>query len=432
MSQEPRRSSRPSSVIKREELEGKLSKRKAESEIKVLYARSKALETLRRQELELFEEEATRLSELVDRLYDESDPDKTSNPDKSLEWDSDDCTTSPSFVTIDTSEVSPTVQEIIEDILNSSVTQQGGDEEVVPSEEAVKVNRRNTSTDNNFLASSPVVRERPVVFHWPPRFPSQEPEDYNLFYPPVQPRLPEELEVEEEVFEEVEQEQAGTMDPTVYAAKHRVIKLAAKKVHDIKKSFVANDVTSMDIQNYESRLKEIRDKLHSYDDAVADLIVDLDENNEEDKVNIDSLEAQQAQLLEEVKTNEKEVKEKVKSLLDAQPLTKAEQENIDLQRKKLQLVEKKEEDEKILKAKKAEITMKDLSSKVASLMDSVKEVKAAKDLSDQEIKHLLPETKKWETKVEELVASRVKFNIELFGLNTAFKEKLVKEYKDKH
>ena len=115
MSQEPRRSSRPSSVIKREELEGKLSKRKAESEIKVLNARSKALETVRRQEIEIFEEEATRLSELVDRLYDEGDPDKTSDPDKSLEWDSNDCTTSPSFVTIDTSEVSPTVQEIIED-----------------------------------------------------------------------------------------------------------------------------------------------------------------------------------------------------------------------------------------------------------------------------------------------------------------------------
>ena len=430
MSQEPRRSSRPSSVIKREELEGKLSKRKAESEIKVLNARSKALETVRRQEIEIFEEEATRLSELVDRLYDEGDPDKTSDPDKSLEWDSNDCTTSPSFVTIDTSEVSPTVQEIIEDILNSSVTQQGGDEEVSPSEETDKVNRRNTSTDNNFLASSPVAR--PVVFHWPPRFPSQEPEDYNFFYPPVQPRLPEELEVEEEVFEEVEQEQAGTMDPTVYAAKHRVIKLAAKKVHDIKKSFNANDVTSMDIQNYESRLKEIRDKLHSYDDAVADLIVDLDENDENDKVNIDSLEVQQAQLLEEVKTNEKEVKEKVKSLLDAQPLTKAEQENIDLQRKKLQLVEKKEEDEKILKSKKAEITMKDLSSKIASLMDSVKEVKAAKNLSDQEIKHILPETKKWETKVEELTASRVKLDIELLGLSTdaLVKEKLDKDYEE--
>ena len=61
MSQETRKSSRPSSVIKREELEEKLAKRKAETEIKVLGSRSKALEAAHRQELTLFEEEAKRL-----------------------------------------------------------------------------------------------------------------------------------------------------------------------------------------------------------------------------------------------------------------------------------------------------------------------------------------------------------------------------------
>ena len=55
MSQEPRRSSRPSSVIKSAELEEKLAKRKAEAEIKVLDTRSKALKTVRRQELEIFQ-----------------------------------------------------------------------------------------------------------------------------------------------------------------------------------------------------------------------------------------------------------------------------------------------------------------------------------------------------------------------------------------
>ena len=128
MSQEPRRSSRPSSVIKRGELEEKLAKRKAEAEIKVLVTRSKALETARRQELEIFQEEARRLSESVDRILDDKDPDNNSDPEQSLEWDSDECNTSPSFVTIDSSkEVSPTVLEIIDDILNSSVTQ--GEEE---------------------------------------------------------------------------------------------------------------------------------------------------------------------------------------------------------------------------------------------------------------------------------------------------------------
>ena len=119
MSQESRKSSRPSSLIKREELEEKLAKRKAEAEIKVLKSRSRALETARREELESFEKEAIRLSEFVDRLFNDSDPDRSSNPNQSLEWDSDECSTSPSFVTIGSSLVFPLVQEFIHDILNS-------------------------------------------------------------------------------------------------------------------------------------------------------------------------------------------------------------------------------------------------------------------------------------------------------------------------
>ena len=433
MSQEPRRSSRPSSVIKSSELEEKLAKRKAEAEIKVLDSRSKALETVRRQELEVFQEEARELSESVDRILDDKDPDNNSDPDQSLEWDSDECNTSPSFVTIDSSkEVSPTVLEIIDDILNSSVTQ-GEEENLVPAEDANQVIRRNTSTDNNFLASSPVDRDRPVHFNWPPRYPSQEPEDYsNLYYPPLQPRLVREnIEVEEEVFEAIVEEQSGTMDLAEYEARYRVIKLAAKKVQGVKKLFLATDVASIHLHTYESRLKEIREELKVFNGVVDELIVDLDENNADDKVRITSLENYQANLLEEVKTNEREVAEKVKVLMDAQPLTKAEVEQLDLQRKKLQLAEKKEEEEKILKNKKAEIAIVDLSSKIANLLDVVKEVKAAKDLSDQEIKHILPEAKKWEVDFKELTASKVKLDMDFVGLNTdaAVVKKLEEDYK---
>ena len=167
MSQDPRRSSRSSSVIKHEELERKLAIRNSDAEIKALKSRSKALETVHRQELNSFEEEARRLSEFVDRVYGESDPDNNSNHNQSLEWDSDECTSSPSFVTINTSEVSPTVLKVIEDILNSSATE-GEEENLVPNAEA---SRRTTSTDNNFLASSPVANHRPsepAPFIWPP------------------------------------------------------------------------------------------------------------------------------------------------------------------------------------------------------------------------------------------------------------------------
>ena len=228
MSQETRKSSRPSSVIRREELEAKLARRKEETEIKALRSRSKSLETVRRHELEIFEEEARRLSEFVDNIIDESDPDDNSNSNKSLEWDSDDNVTSPSFITIDSfHEVSPTVQEIIEDILNSSVSR--GEEELVPSKAAAKSIRRNTSTDDNFLASSPARTQGPVHFVWPPRFPSQEPEDYSQFYyPPLQLR-PQGITEAEEVFETDQEEQLVTMDPADYQIRNRVIKIAAKK-----------------------------------------------------------------------------------------------------------------------------------------------------------------------------------------------------------
>ena len=189
MSQESRKSSRPSSVIKREELEEKLAKRKAEAELKVLKSRSRALENTRREELESFNREANELSELVDEVFDDSDSDKSSKSNQSLEWDSNECSTSPSFVTIESSLISPIVQEIIGDILNSSVNQgeaEGEGEDIVPPEEAAKAQRRKTSTDDNFLSSSPVDRDRQVHFNWPPRYPSQEPEDYSdLHYPPL-------------------------------------------------------------------------------------------------------------------------------------------------------------------------------------------------------------------------------------------------------
>ena len=141
MSQESRKSSRPSSVIKREELEEKLAIRKAKAELKVLKSRSRALENTRREELVSFEIEARRLSELVDEVFDDSDSDKSSSPNQSLEWDSDKCSTSPSFVTIESSLVSPLVEEIIGDILNSPVNQ-GEEEDIVPPKKSCKSTKK--------------------------------------------------------------------------------------------------------------------------------------------------------------------------------------------------------------------------------------------------------------------------------------------------
>ena len=173
MSQEPtRKSKRTKTVNKRLKLEEKLEARKVEAEIRNLKSRSKKLKNLQVQELDLYVEEAKKLSELLDRFHpDEPVPDNLRGlNDQSLEWDNNEDTTSPSFVNL-----SPArdIEEIIQNILQSSPEENPISRERFERE----IQRRKTSTDNDFLESSPVENPNKNLFQWPPRFPSQEPED---------------------------------------------------------------------------------------------------------------------------------------------------------------------------------------------------------------------------------------------------------------
>ena len=62
-----RKSERSSTAKKTKELEDKLDKRNKEAEIKKQKSRSKEISKLHQQELNLFTDEARRLSESVDR-----------------------------------------------------------------------------------------------------------------------------------------------------------------------------------------------------------------------------------------------------------------------------------------------------------------------------------------------------------------------------
>ena len=133
------------------------------------------------------------------------------------------------------------------------------------------------------------------------------------------------------------------MDETLYKARVRAVKLAGRKVKDVNKGFLAQNLTAIHVPEYKDRLKEIRDKLDAYDDAASDVIVDLDEADATDKQRKVKLEADQEILLQEVLANEKEVQTKIKELMESIPLTKSEQESLDLKRKQLQIAEKREE-----------------------------------------------------------------------------------------
>ena len=114
-----RLSTRTLSVNKRKLLEAKLKERRVKADLKLQKARSKALKDLQNKELQVFTEEAFRLSDIVDRFeLSENLVDADMVSQESLEWDHLD--EDPSFLTA-TSKSS--VDEIIEEILSSSPTE---------------------------------------------------------------------------------------------------------------------------------------------------------------------------------------------------------------------------------------------------------------------------------------------------------------------
>ena len=76
-----------------------------------------------------------------------------------------------------------------------------------------------------------------------------------------------------------------------------------------------------------------------FDDVAIELICDLDKLDATDQPRIKALEKQQEDLLKEVVSNEKQVLEKIKELLAAQPLGQGNRENLALRKKQMYLEE---------------------------------------------------------------------------------------------
>ena len=110
-----RLSNRTSAVTKRRLLEEKVEKRKVEAEIRIQKLKSRNLQNLHDQELQSFTEEAKRLSQIVDTNILLSSDSENNSGNQSLDWDSNEEATSPSFIK-DTRESDVAVDEIIQNI----------------------------------------------------------------------------------------------------------------------------------------------------------------------------------------------------------------------------------------------------------------------------------------------------------------------------
>ena len=137
---------------------------------------------------------------LPDRIFEKSQ----SQSKESLVWDHSDETT-PSFVT--NSWESDQLEEALQNLYRSWDT---SDKEQNPPLESTPIaSRRNTSTDHRFLSGS-VAPNPPYHHSWPPRYPSQEPEEFSLDHSLLKnthsiPQLVT-IDLDDTVFEENEKE----------------------------------------------------------------------------------------------------------------------------------------------------------------------------------------------------------------------------------
>lgn len=136
---------------------------------------------------------------------------------------------------------------------------------------------------------------------------------------------------------------------------------------------MANNLTALDISTYEDRLGQIRDKLDHFSDLVNELLVDLDENSGDNKARIEELETMKENLRQEIVKNENEVKQRVSELISSKPVSKAEQESLELKTKESYDREEEKRIVKIEKKSRVEIAMEAISARATTLTKIIHE-----------------------------------------------------------
>ena len=153
---------------------------------------------------------------------------------------------------------------------------------------------------------------------------------------------------------------------------------------------------------FESHLDRIRGVFEETRDTIYDLITDLDE--EADKERISKLKQIDKQLTDKFKKNEKEVREEMIKLLAAND----ENTNGSVKSKEDKAIE-----EKTLKFK---IRMENHLKKTKALNETILAIGNCDEMSEQEVRKNLMESKEWEKKVDNLLTGKETIDEETVGL----------------
>ena len=215
-------------------------------------------------------------------------------------------------------------------------------------------------------------------------------------------------------------EQEGTMDPAIVTRLANAANAAAKIERRIS-NFGPEDITLEDKESYKDYLKVNRELFEEYEDIVYKIISDLDVNEQEQKTAVETLKNNESELRQKFKKNNVEIKTKVSQLVSSyessRPMNAAEVNNIDLlKQQETRLVEDRQKASKV-KLEKCNLKMQNSIKKCKSLIQIVKSVKGAEDMTENEVRHHMVESKEWKKTIEGLTKAKEDIDVEILEVD---------------
>ena len=217
----------------------------------------------------------------------------------------------------------------------------------------------------------------------------------------LEPNLNENLSTINEVFEE------NKMDENDYKSKLKQAKLYKRQFTTLLSTFTADNVTSIVHKNlYETKLHNIGAKFIEISNWFDSLIVDLEENDENDRKAV--IEAIQTEIKLANQNNEKLILDKISDLVSCQSGSVGSSPSVtdrsDSEPINHSYARKLEESKA-----KAGIKKSFIEEKVKSLKQKVRSFKAPVEMTNDEVCYALKESKTWERKFEEIVNEQQKY-----------------------
>ena len=362
MNQDPRRSSSRKHM---EESSRQSNILQQEIEIRRQQLRAQKLQKVREEELRVFTEEAIELSRLVD-IYEEESASETIVTNLGPNQVEDTQSIGPGIPSNQSHIPLPTVDP--EGALTFGTRNLAGR----PRSVSTEINRVEWG---NLSAISP---ERSNF-------------DQNIFCPQT---------IEEEVF--VESGIMAPMEEDMYKEILKKAKLYKRQMKSLIDTFTPEKITnSLQKDTYHGELRSIKDSFVKVSNWFDTLIIDLEENDEQDRIN--EIEAILNEIKQAKDTNELLVQQKMAQVL-------AEDENNKPPDPKEQ--RKKEELKAKMKIKKSFV-----EEKCRTLTQKVLVFKKAKEMSNDEVRFALKESRNWERKLEQIVNGQQSFYEECVPLD---------------